>query len=89
MGNLIDRWFAEHPRSIGETYTEHLGVAARFGLTMVSGGIACLVHALCPAVFQRTGSSAIKRLYAEMIARQPGHARLAHEEPDWRPEYEI
>jgi len=89
MTNLIDRWFAKHPRSVGETYVEHLGVAVRFGLTMVSGGIACLVHALCPAVFQRTGSRTIKRLYAEMIARQPGDTPLAHEEPHWRPEYEI
>ena len=89
MTNLIDRWFAEHPRSVGESYAEHFALAFRFGLTMLAGGLACLVHALLPALFERTGSTAIKRLYAEMVARQPGNERLAHEEPGWRPEYEI
>ena len=83
------RLFANHPRSVGETYAEHFGIAFRFGLTMVTGGLACLIHALCPALFERTGSRAIKRLYAEMTSRQPGHQRLAHQEPSWQPEYEI
>ena len=56
---------------------------------MVSGGIACFAHALVPALFERTGSRTIKRLYAEMTARQPGLMRPAHEDPRWRPEYEI
>jgi len=84
----IDRWFAEHPRSVGESYAEHFRVALRFGLTMVSGGFACLVHALVPALFERTGSGTVERLYAEMTARQPD-LRPAHEDPCWRPEYEI
>ena len=89
MSNLIDRWFAEHPRSVGESYGEHFGIAFRVGLTMVVGGLACFVHALVPKLFERTGSAAIKRLYAAIVARQPGNERLAHEEPGWRPEYEI
>ena len=89
MTNPIDRWFAEHPRSVGETYPEHFGLAFRFGLTMLAGGLACLVHALFPKLFERTGSGTIKRLYAQLISRQPGHERLAHEDPSWRPDYEI
>ena len=89
MSNLIDRWFAEHPRSVGESYAEHFGIAARVGLTMVVGGLACFVHALFPKLFERTGSAAIKRLYATIVARQPGAEPLAHEEPGWRVEYEI
>ena len=89
MSNLATRWFANHPRSVGETYAEHFTIAFRFGLAMVAGGIACLVHAVCPALFERTGSRTIKRLYAEMISRQPGQQRLAHQEPSWQPEYEI
>ena len=83
------RWFANHPRSVGETYAEHFSIAFRFALSMVAGGLACLVHALFPALFERTGSRTIQRLYAEMISRQPGHQRLAHQEPSWQPEYEI
>jgi hypothetical protein len=89
MSNLIDRLFAEHPRSVGETYPEHFGIACRFGAAMILAGLACFVHALFPKLFERTGSSAIKRLYEKLMARQPGSAPLAHEEPNWRPEYEI
>ena len=89
MSNLIHRWFVAHPRSVGESYGEHFGVAFRVGLTMVAGGVACFAHAVVPALFQRTGSGTIKRLYADMVGRQPGGARHAHEEPGWRPEYEI
>lgn len=89
MSNLIHRWFAEHPQSVGETYPEHFGLAFRFGLSMLAGGLACLAHALFPKLFERTGSTTIKRLYAEIVARQPGREPMAHEEPGWRPEYEI
>lgn len=89
MSNVIHRWFAEHPHSVGETYPEHFGLAFRFGLTMVASGFACFVHALFPKLFERTGSSTIKRLYSELVARQPGHAKPAYDEPGWRPDYEI
>ena len=86
---LIHRWFAAHPRSVGETYAEHFLTAARFGAAMVSAGTACLLHALVPALFERTGSRTVKRLYGEMAARQPALLRPAHEDPRWQPEYEI
>ena len=89
MITMMQRWFADHPRSVGESYAEHFRAAARYGLAMVSGGLACLLHALVPALFERTGSRTVKRLYAEMAARQPSQLRPAHEDPRWRPEYEI
>ena len=89
MISRLHQWFVAHPRSVGESYAEHCGVASRFGLSMVVGGFACLVHALFPALFERTGSGAIKRLYSEMVARQPGNVRPAYDGPEWRPEYEI
>jgi hypothetical protein len=89
MTALLRRWFSEHPHSVGESYSEHFAIAARFGAAMVSAGVACLFHALVPALFERTGSRTVKRLYAEMAARQPDLQRPAHEDPRWRPEYEI
>jgi hypothetical protein len=89
MATALQRWFVDHPQSVGESYAEHFGVATRFGLTMVAGGLACFIHALVPALFVRTGSTSIKRLYSEMVARQPDTARPAYEDPRWRPEYEI
>jgi hypothetical protein len=89
MASRIRQWFLAHPASVGESYSEHFGVAARFGFAMLRGGIACLVHALFPALFERTGSGAVKALYSEMVARQPGNLRPAYDEPEGRPEYEI
>lgn len=89
MTSLIERLFAAHPRSVGESYVEHFLVAGRFGLAMVRGGLACLVHALVPALCERTGSTTVKALYGEMASRQPGAPRPAHEEPQWQVEYEI
>lgn len=89
MANPLHRWFIEHPRSVGESYGEHFGVATRFGTTLIAGGLACLVHAVFPKLFERTGSGTVKRLYSQMVARQPGQRRPAYDEPEWRPEYEI
>jgi len=64
------RAFTEHPASVGESYGEHLGQALYFGLRMVFAGFACLVHAVLPFLFVRTGSSAIAELHDRMIVRR-------------------
>ena len=64
----IHRLFTEHPESVGETYAEHLARAALFGGRMVVAGLACMLHALLPFVFVRTGSQAIDELHAQMQA---------------------
>ena len=88
MANPLRRVFLAHPASVGESYPQHFGIAARFGVTMIASGLGCLVHALVPALFVRTGSTAVKRLYGEMAARQPDLA-TPHLEPEWQLEYEI
>ena len=67
---MFTRLFLEHPRSIGESYLEHQRCALVFGLSLVAAGLACVVHALVPGLFVRTGSDAITRLNAQMIARR-------------------
>lgn len=66
---MIRRLFTDHPRSVGETYLEHAGVAGRFGVEMVVAGLACLVHAAVPALFERTASNRVVRLHARMVGR--------------------
>ena len=85
---MIERWFRAHPRQVGESYAEHLGVATRFAVTMIAGGLAALVHGLVPALFERTGSRTVRQLHDRMAARQPD-LRAEWDRPDWRPEYEI
>jgi Family of unknown function (DUF6356) len=60
--------FTEHPQSVGETYAEHMVRASWFGGRMIVAGLACMVHALLPFVFVRTGSQAIEELNARMLA---------------------
>jgi hypothetical protein len=62
------RAFSEHPASVGETYTEHMGRAACFGVRMMAAGVACLVHALLPFLFVHTGSRTIAELNDRMAA---------------------
>jgi hypothetical protein len=63
---MLRRLLFDHPRSVGESYGEHLRFAGRFGLIMIAGGLAALVHAIVPAWFQKTGSTALGRLNAQL-----------------------
>ena len=65
---LWDSLFVDHPRSLGESYREHQRHALEFGLAMIRGGLACVVHALLPALFVRTTSTTITRLHDRLIA---------------------
>lgn len=79
------RAFTDHPRSVGESYAQHFVHAARFGLKMIVGGIACLVHAALPFACQRTGSETIRRLYRSMVTDRADRATLDRIEShfDW------
>ena len=73
---MFRKLFLDHPASVGETYGEHAVFAASVGWTMLWGSIACFVHALVPALFPTTGSSAIIELHERvMSARQRASAK--------------
>ena len=63
--------FTEHPRQVGETYGAHFVNAAGFGLDMLAGGLAALVHAVFPFLFVQTGSRMMARLQRRMDRRSP------------------
>lgn len=63
----LSHLFTEHPASVGESYWAHLLRAAGFGSRMLLAGAACMVHAIFPFLFVRTGSSAIAELHAAMV----------------------
>ena len=69
MTTRITRIFTEHPASVDETYFEHMGAAAGFGLRMIGGGLACLVHAVLPFACVSTGSSTTERLHRRLHGR--------------------
>ena len=62
--------FREHPASVGETYGEHLRHATGFGLRMVLGGLACILHGVLPFLFVRTGSRQIATLHGQMVVNR-------------------
>jgi hypothetical protein len=66
----LQRLFTEHPRSVGESYGQHLVQAGGFGGRMILAGLACMLHALLPFIFVRTGSDAIESLHNRMSARR-------------------
>ncbi len=68
---MIAKLFTDHPRSIGETYSEHARTAFSFGWRMAVGGLACMVHAIVPGVFVKTASRTVVQLDAEMRGRKP------------------
>ncbi|MEO5494359.1 MAG: DUF6356 family protein [Sphingomonas sp.] len=88
---MIDRYFLSHPRSVGETYPEHAATAFGFGVRMIGGGLAAIVHGIFPSLCTRTASNTVKTLYGRMKSRQPNFAERppAFTEPDWQLEYEI
>lgn len=66
--------FSDHPASVGESYFEHFFVAAWFGLRMAGAGIACLVHAIFPFLFVKTGGDCLCALHDEMMERRHGRS---------------
>lgn len=67
---MIKKVFLDHPASVGESYSEHAVFAASVGWTMFVGSLACFVHAVVPALFQTTGSRAIKNLHERVTSSQ-------------------
>ena len=58
--------FTDHPHEVGETYFQHLKVAATFGLSMFVGSLACFTHAVFPFLFTKTGRNKINQLHWRM-----------------------
>jgi hypothetical protein len=73
----IRNLFTEHPSSVGETYFEHLCAALGFSFRMLGGGLACLLHAIFPFAFRRTGSECITELHERMVTHRNNSAARA------------
>ncbi len=63
--------FLTHPRSVDESYVEHMAFAGRFSGKLILAAGAALVHAFLPFLFEKTAS----RMIAEMYARTHNRGR--------------
>ncbi|CAH0350479.1 MAG: DUF6356 family protein [Pseudomonadota bacterium] len=86
---MFQTFFLDHPRRVGETYWGHAHTAGSFGVRMVIGGVACMIHGLLPAFFVKTGSTTVRNLYGEMQPRSERASRAEMPPLQFLPEYEI
>jgi hypothetical protein len=63
--------FTQHPHSINETYFQHLKFAFCFGSRMLLSALACMIHAVFPFLFEKTGSKFLLNSTRELIERTP------------------
>jgi Family of unknown function (DUF6356) len=74
--------FTEHPHSIGESYLQHFFFAFKFGAQMAAGGLACILHAVFPFIFQKTASNYLLAMTDDFVCRMPAMEdrviKLAH-----------
>ncbi|MEM9330899.1 MAG: DUF6356 family protein [Pseudomonadota bacterium] len=69
MRKLIHQTLFAHPQSVGESYFEHLRFALGFSGGLLWAGTAALIHALIPALCERTASEKIAELHNRMHNR--------------------
>ena len=60
---MISRLFLNHPRSVDETYLQHMAFAGWFSAKLFMAAFAALTHALIPCCFEKTASTIIAELY--------------------------
>ena len=74
--------FTDHPRSVGESYLEHMHVALSFAVPLGKAAAAALVHAFLPFLFVTTASLTVKRLHERMTRRCSACPKVALHRPD-------
>jgi len=66
----LSKAFLDHPRSVGEGYWAHQRMAFGFAGALFVAGLACVVHALVPTLFERAASRAVTRLHDRMVVNR-------------------
>ncbi len=69
LSRRIERIFVDHPRSVDESYFQHLRLAAGFAIALFVAGAAAAVHAVIPCMCERTASAKVRELYRRIDNR--------------------
>ncbi len=69
MTNLFNRIFVAHPKSVGESYLQHMAFAGWFASRLLFAGMAALIHAGIPSLFEATAGNLIKQMHARLTNR--------------------
>ena len=66
---MFGRLFLDHPRSVDESYFEHLLFAGGFAVRLIGAGLAALIHALIPCLFEKTAGNMIMGMHSKISNR--------------------
>jgi hypothetical protein len=69
MPTALHRLFLSHPQAVDESYGEHFLFALGFAARLIGAGLAALVHAVIPCLFETTASRMILKMH-DRIARR-------------------
>ena len=67
---MFARLFIDHPRTVNESYFEHMGASLTVARRLTAAATKCLVHALVPGLCKTAGSDAIMKLYRDVSPRR-------------------
>jgi Family of unknown function (DUF6356) len=80
MRAALHRLFLSHPQAVDESYGEHFLFALGFAACLFGAGLAALVHAVVPCLFETTASRLIREMH-ERIADRRAPVRHASTPP--------
>tara|TARA_B100000902_G_C27233105_1_gene875978 strand:+ start:228 stop:455 length:228 start_codon:yes stop_codon:yes gene_type:complete len=66
----LSKIFTHHPESNGETYFQHMRCASYYGFKMIVSGVAAIVHAILPFLFETAASDCAKMVNEEVNRRK-------------------
>ncbi|MEI8144369.1 MAG: DUF6356 family protein [Alphaproteobacteria bacterium] len=77
MPKTLTSKFTDHPHAVGESYGEHFGVAMSYSGRMFVASFCAFVHALLPFMFEKTASTMVRKMVADMDRRTgpAGHVK--------------
>jgi len=60
--NKYFKAFTNHPKSLNESYLEHMITAGYYGFKMMFTGVKCIIHAIFPFLFESAASDCAKEI---------------------------
>ena len=66
---IWQRIFVDHPKSVAQTYIQHMCVAGWFFSRLLAASCAALIHAMIPCLFEKTAGRMIEEMYARITPR--------------------
>ncbi len=67
---MFSRLFIDHPKTVGESYFEHMAASMTVAGRLALASSKCVVHAFVPGLCKTAGSDAILKLHSEVLPRR-------------------